>query len=234
MLDTSGGQGNGDLVMIRRDGLMGRPQVIVGTLLILAVVLMVWCVGKQGRHYHGSHKAWSRVMDQLEIERLIHDYTALLGREAYQAYGELFASGCLLSPDGRVMARGADQVAALARYFLGSQPERHTRHIISSPRIDIDPDGRHATARSFLTTIDAESDGPAEVFRIGHYKDRFRKEEGRWFFVSRQELTDWVLLERTRRIGSNEPVDVGSIVAAAEHGGGAGQIECYGFDGERL
>ena len=39
--------------------------------------------------------------------------------------------------------------------------------------------------------------GVAEVFRIARYHDRFHLVEGRWWFQSRQEFTDWVSEERT-------------------------------------
>ena len=137
-----------------------------------------------------------RVADQQQIERLIADYSAYLAARDFESYGALFSDGAFLGPDGQVIASGAEQIESLVRSFLGGNRETVTRHLVTNTRIDIADDGQTAQAESFLTTIDAEPGGKAEIFRLALYKDHFRKRGEKWTFASRQEDTAWVLKER--------------------------------------
>lgn len=137
-----------------------------------------------------------RVADQQDIERLIADYSAFLAAKDFDSYGKLFAHGAFLGPQGQVIASGSEQVSALVRKYLGGDPGTTVRHLVTNTRIDIAPDGNSAQAESFLTTIQAKTGQPAEIFRIAVYKDRFKKVAGAWVFASRQEETAWVLKER--------------------------------------
>ena len=143
-----------------------------------------------------SEARLQRVADQQQIERLIADYSAYLAARDFESYGALFSEGAFLGPDGQVFASGAEQVESLVRSFLGGNPEVVTRHVVSNTRIDIADDGRTAQAESFLTTLQAKPDEPAEIFRLALYKDHFKKRGDEWMFASRQEETAWVLEER--------------------------------------
>jgi len=136
------------------------------------------------------------VVAEREIGRLMTDYTWLLDARDYDGYGRLFAKGEILDPAGKVVASGSDAVAGLARRYLGHQPDVTVRHVISSPRIDVDLTNGTATASSFLLTVQAPTGQPAYIYRVASYHDRFRKVDGHWRFESRQELTNWVLKER--------------------------------------
>lgn len=136
------------------------------------------------------------LLDHQDIERLINDYSWYLDEKDFDAYGALFPHGAILNASGAVVASGAGQVGETARRYLGHDTGKFVRHVVSNVRIDIDPNGKQASATSFLTTIDGEQGGPAYVFRIARYHDRFVRIDGKWWFRTRQELTDWVLRER--------------------------------------
>jgi hypothetical protein len=131
-----------------------------------------------------------------EIGRLMTDYTWLLDTGDYDGYGQLFASGAFLDPQGKVIAKGSAAVTALVRHYLGNQLGVTVRHVVSSPRIDVDLASGTATASSFLLTVQAPQSQPAYLFRVSSYHDRFQRVGDHWQFRSRQELTDWVLKER--------------------------------------
>lgn len=132
-----------------------------------------------------------------EIERLIHDYAWLLDARDFAAFGRLFSDGVWLAPDGSVVARGAEEVEALVRRFLGAKTDTFVRHLVTNIRIDLDPSGQAGSATSFLTTLEGKLGGSGIVYRIARYHDRFQRIDGRWRFESRQEFTDWVLEERS-------------------------------------
>lgn len=131
--------------------------------------------------------------DERSIARLLDEYIWRLDSRDFSGYGELFAHGAILGADGKVIAQGAHEVTAMVRHYLGAPPEALVvRHITSSPRIEVNTDGRTASARSFVMTVRAPAGKPAYIFRVASYHDRFEKVDGRWRFASRQELTDWV------------------------------------------
>lgn len=149
-----------------------------------------------------------RLIDQQDIERLINDYSWYLDEKDFEAYGALFVHGDVLNANGAVIASGAGQVGETARKYLGHDTGQFVRHVVSNVRIDIDPDGKHASATSFLTTIEGERGGSAYVYRLARYHDRFVRIDGKWWFRTRQELTDWVLRERVPNdAGRPAPVD---------------------------
>jgi len=136
------------------------------------------------------------LFDERAIIRLLNEYVWLLDTRDFDGYGRLFSHGVILDPDGKVVARGAAEVAAMARHYLGRFPEDlHFRHVLSSPVVDVDSSTNTATARAFLLTIRAPAGKSAFVYRVARYVDRFEKADGIWRFRSRQELTDWVLEE---------------------------------------
>lgn len=134
--------------------------------------------------------------DEREILQLMNTYTWHLARKDFEAYGRLFADGALLASDGTVMARGEKEIAALVRQYLGGLPDTTVRHIVSSPVIEVPCRSDTATARSFLTTLQAKRGGAANIFRLAEYHDTFRKVDGLWQFETRQEVTNWVEQER--------------------------------------
>jgi 3-phenylpropionate/cinnamic acid dioxygenase small subunit len=65
----------------------------------------------------------------------------------------------------------------------GSSPA--TKHVTTNVIVEIDDDGRRATARSYFTVLQALVDLPLQVIVAGRYHDRFVRDEGRWRFAER-------------------------------------------------
>lgn len=154
----------------------------------------------------GQDRELARLADERAVGMLLSEYIWRLDARDFQGYGELFAHGVILSSQGKVIARGKGEVAAMASHYLGALPKELTvRHIASSPRIEVDLEKGMASASSFVMTVRAPRDKPAYIFRVATYHDRFEKADGRWRFASRQELTDWVLEEYSNHY-SKDPI----------------------------
>lgn len=162
----------------------------------LALLALAPTAGQANTPSSGNRDRIQTLLDERDIERLIVDYSWALDAKDFDTYGALFSHGVVLNPQGEVIARGAAKVGALARHYLGGNPDVFVRHVVSNVRIDVAADGKTATAGSFLTTIEAPQGQPASIFRIARYHDNFAKIDGSWKFLSRQELTDWVFRER--------------------------------------
>jgi len=133
------------------------------------------------------------VVDEIAIANLMADYASRLEARDYGAFGCLFAHGALLAPDGTVLAQGSENVTDLVKMYLGAEPERLlVRRLITNLLIKVDRTRETATARSYLTTLHVVPGRPPYVHRLANYNDSFRKINGMWWFISRQEVTDWL------------------------------------------
>lgn len=148
----------------------------------------------------------ARLEDERAIERLKQDYAACC-----DAGYDLDGLCALFAPDARWIANGYgdfighDQIRA---YFEQLAPTvAQVLHYVTSPRIDVAPDGCTARGRFYLLCLCRSSrpDAPSlidPVVILGTYDDRFIKIDGRWLF---QELRVDVLY--TKRLkGSIAPV----------------------------
>lgn len=172
------------------------PHWICGIPAALALLALAPTAGQAKPPSSSNQHRMQALLDERDIERLIVDYSWALDAKDFDTYGALFSHGVVLDPQGKAIAKGAAEVGALARHYLGGNPDVFVRHVVSNVRIDVAADGRTATAGSFLTTIEAPQGQPASIFRIARYHDSFAKIDGDWKFLSRQEKTDWVLRER--------------------------------------
>lgn len=146
------------------------------------------------------------LMDERAITALLNRYIWALDTEDLDEYGRLFAHAVVLSTDGRVLARGAEEVAAMIRHYRKLMPQDAViRHVNSSPLIEVDTKSGTASARSFVMTVRAPKGEPAYFYRIARYLDRFDKVDGKWRFASRQELSDWVQEEYSRHFDRTRP-----------------------------
>lgn len=132
------------------------------------------------------------LLDERAINGLITAYIQTSKDTDFEGFGKLFANGAFLGADGQVVARGADQVAAMKKhYHREKEPDVARQAIYTTPIIEIDPAKGTATARSAVISLSAKTGEPAAITMIARYSDRFLKTDGRWHFASRQEVVDW-------------------------------------------
>jgi len=154
--------------------------------------------------------------DRTAIEGLVARYADLIDGGDLDGVGALFAHGRLVTPDGLVLAEGADAVAALYRATtrLHDDGTPRTAHLVTNLVVDVAPDRDTATARSRFTVLQSPPDvDPPRLEPIitGSYRDAFTRLDGRWWFAERAmvphllgDLSAHLLLDPTT-LGTEPP-----------------------------
>lgn len=128
--------------------------------------------------------------NEQQILNLIAQYTHYVDQAQFDKVGELFAEGKLLSP-GQVM-EGKDGVASQLKKNLQVYADGtlRTAHLTTNIVLNIDEDKDEATAASYLTILqdDSERGFPLQPIAVGRYNDTFVRKNGQWQFSIR-ELT---------------------------------------------
>lgn len=121
------------------------------------------------------------------IRNLLGTYGERIDRGDFDGVGELFAHGALADEGGRVLAAGADAVAAF--YRAGTQlhdGSPRTTHQVSGTVLEIDADGQGATARSAYVVLQQTAVLPLQPIITGRYHDRFSRRDDGWHFAERR------------------------------------------------
>src|SRR5215471_1934104 len=163
----------------------------------IAIVMLSGFGGTAGATCDESDLAASAapVPDETAIANLKAEYMLRLEARDAEAFGCLFEHGALLGPNGNVLAEGSDAVATLIQRFLFdvTPPNLLQRRIISNPLIEVDTGNHTASAQWDLVTLRVfPTDPQPRFFRLAHYHDQFQKIGNRWWFLTSQELTDWL------------------------------------------
>jgi 3-phenylpropionate/cinnamic acid dioxygenase small subunit len=119
------------------------------------------------------------------IENLLYIYAERMDAGDFSGVAALF-DGAVYGPAGGPMLSGCAELEAVLRSMVqlhdGSPA---TKHVTTNVIVEIDDDGRRATARSYFTVLQALVDLPLQVIVAGRYHDRFVRDEGRWRFAER-------------------------------------------------
>jgi 3-phenylpropionate/cinnamic acid dioxygenase small subunit len=87
---------------------------------------------------------------------------------------------------------GADAVRRMyegaTRLYDDGTP--HTRHVTTNVAVEVDDDAGTGTARSYYTVFQQTDDLPLQAIIAGHYRDTFRRVDGRWAFDTREMFVD--------------------------------------------
>jgi len=67
-----------------------------------------------------------------------------------------------------------------------------TKHVATNIIIDLDGDTGTATARSYVTVLQATPGFALQTIAAGHYLDRFERRHGQWRFTERNVRIDLV------------------------------------------
>jgi hypothetical protein len=127
------------------------------------------------------------VDDHEAIRQLLYTYSFYLDRREYSKLGELLAASTFeldwdTEDEHTGLIRGREEIEG---FYADHQAERRpSRHVITNAVIEIDPDGRTASAYSYLTSIGHPPEPPA-VMLNGRYEDRFEKIDGIWRYTQK-------------------------------------------------
>jgi ketosteroid isomerase-like protein len=121
-----------------------------------------------------------------EVTALIQLYADCIDAGDLDGLADLFRSAVLRSPRGD--AQGRDAVRALYdAVILGDDGRPGTHHVVFDIEVAVDPVGDRATARSFVTVVQA-----GMPILSGRYHDTFVRDGGTWRFDERVVLLDLI------------------------------------------
>jgi ketosteroid isomerase-like protein len=138
-----------------------------------------------------------RLEDLEQIRQLFVEYSRVLDKQDFAAYGALFAADgeFIATPqEGLQQARGPAAIQALVEAMpgslLGSAPGDDF-HVVINPLIELDADDpdRARAEVTWLYVVKGE-DGLPSPAKLGHYDDKLVREDGRWRFLRREAPTD--------------------------------------------
>lgn len=125
------------------------------------------------------------------IRELIYAYGRALDTRNFVAFSELFAPERGTWDGGFGSATGRDAIFELMDESIGHAEQSVTpqsHHVFTNIQISVDGDEATATTK-WIFVVPAESGGPRWMY-LGHYDDRFVRENGRWYFLLRRAFTD--------------------------------------------
>jgi 3-phenylpropionate/cinnamic acid dioxygenase small subunit len=133
--------------------------------------------------------------DSRQIENLIYRYAELIDCGDLAGVAELFRQAEIISTVHNVRRQGFDEV--LQMYTLSCRLYEKTgtpltKHLTTNVIIELDENGKEASARSYYTVIQATDSLPLQPIISGRYKDCFRKVEAGWEFASREMIVDLI------------------------------------------
>lgn len=126
------------------------------------------------------------------IENLIITYTHLVDAGDFVGLGALLADATFIGSDAPVSGPGAIETMFRGTVILYGDGTPRTKHLASNIIIDLDDDGESATARSYVTVLQAPPGLTLQTIAAGRYHDRFERRDGRWRFTERRVHIDLV------------------------------------------
>jgi uncharacterized protein (TIGR02246 family) len=128
--------------------------------------------------------------DREEIRALILAYGAAHDHRDYRTFADLFAQeGEWVG--GLGSAKGPEAIFALMDKSIGHNPLPNgsgTVHLMTNDQIKIEGDTASATTKWVYVTPD-DANAP-RVVTVGHYDDKFVRENGTWKFLRREAPGD--------------------------------------------
>lgn len=128
------------------------------------------------------------LLDRIQIEDLLYEYYALLGRNG-DNYNDFFAEDGVLDVNGKIY-KGRENVHTAYEPEAGAMPMHGKFHmLLTNPRIKVN--GDTATADMIWTGIISDHvKSPPRFVEQGREHDELVKEGGRWRFKLRVITSD--------------------------------------------
>lgn len=129
--------------------------------------------------------------DERQILDLLARYCELQDSSDIAAVSELFRhSGYRVRGGASVFGHEAVFALKAGHNTVHEDGTFRTKHLTTNTILEIDPDRRHATARSYFTVLQATAALPLQCVIAGRYHDIFEKVDGAWRFCDRYILSD--------------------------------------------
>ena len=120
------------------------------------------------------------------VANLIARYAELVDDGDFAGVGELFAEGTFSGSGGAVTGRDAVERLLRGSVIVYADGTPRTQHVTTNLQIEVDDQAGTASARSYVTVLQALPDLPLQVIAAGRYRDRFAYRDGKWRFAERQ------------------------------------------------
>lgn len=130
--------------------------------------------------------------DQESILALMNQYCYRIDAGDLQGFAELFRHGTwLVRGDESGGDTGVDEVMNTLSNIILYDGKPNTKHVMSNVQIEVNSDGKSATAQCYITVNQAvPPDFPLQPIFIGHYYDSFECTDGEWHFTMRDISPD--------------------------------------------
>jgi 3-phenylpropionate/cinnamic acid dioxygenase small subunit len=122
-----------------------------------------------------------------QITALVYRYCELFDTGQFDEFAAQFEHG---------QWHRADPGAAAARRWIDEYVHLYddglprTKHLTTNLTVEVDEGGGTATARSYITVLQALPDFPLQPIFAGRYRDRFARVDGRWRWTRREVIGD--------------------------------------------
>jgi len=128
------------------------------------------------------------LLDRIQIEDLLYDYYALLGRSGHN-YGDFYIENGILDVNGTIF-EGPEAIVSAYEPAAGAMPIGGKFHmLLNNPRITVK--GDTATAEVIWTGIISDAvKAPPRLVEQGREYDELVKKNGRWYFKKRVITSD--------------------------------------------
>jgi 3-phenylpropionate/cinnamic acid dioxygenase small subunit len=122
-----------------------------------------------------------------QITALVYRYCELFDTGQFDEFAAQFEHG---------QWHRADPGAAAARRWIDEYVHLYddglprTKHLTTNLTVEVSEGGGTATARSYITVLQALPDFPLQSIFAGRYRDRFARVDGRWRWMRREVIGD--------------------------------------------
>lgn len=119
--------------------------------------------------------------DREALHDLVVEHSWLLDHGRWHEVADLYLADATLSIGPKVL-HGRAEMLAWADH-RATNTSRHTRHQCSNIRLR--PDGVGGATGTVMLVLYVSDNGAAAVEFVGEYRDRYRRQDGQWRFLSR-------------------------------------------------
>ncbi|MEV5709034.1 nuclear transport factor 2 family protein [Actinoallomurus sp. NPDC052274] len=120
------------------------------------------------------------------IENLIARYAELVDDGDFAGLDALFAGATFVGSAAPVSGRGEVEKMFRETVIVYDDGTPRTQHVTTNLAIEVDEEAGTATARSYVTVLQALPDLPLRPIAAGRYQDRFERRDDQWRFLERR------------------------------------------------
>ncbi|MGA5821526.1 nuclear transport factor 2 family protein [Kitasatospora sp. NPDC094028] len=120
------------------------------------------------------------------VENLIARYAELVDDGDFAGLGALLADADFTGGAGTV--HGSEAIERMFRdtVIVHADGTPGTHHVTTNLAVEVDERAGTATARSYVTVLQALPGFPLQTIAAGRYRDGFERRDGRWHFTRRR------------------------------------------------